>query len=90
MSVDKEEIEGSEYLEFVEPHTLEELKEKGYEIISILNGFKVYIRKIGDENADEEEGFGEDVDEAAYNALPMEAYRGDLKRVIMQNVELIK
>lgn len=69
--MNKEDIYGSEFLEFINPDTLEEIKKKGFEISMIIDGFKVYLKKIGEDGGDEEEGFGEDVDEAVYNALPI-------------------
>lgn len=67
------------YLDIISPRTLEEIKERGFEITDIMDGFKVYLRKIGGEI--EEEGFGEDIDEAIYNALPIDIKGLDIKEV---------
>lgn len=70
---ESEKIVGSEYLDIIEPNSLEELKKRGYEITSIMDGFQVLIRKIGaDERENEIEGFGECIEEAIDNALPFE------------------
>lgn len=66
-------IVGSEYLNIIEPNSMEELKKRGYEITSIEDGFQVRIRKIDSgEDANEIEGFGECIEEAIDNALPFE------------------
>lgn len=46
-----------------------------------VDGFKVYLRKIGGTDGIEQEGFGEDIDEAIYNALPMDIKGLDIKDV---------
>lgn len=72
---ESEKIVGSEYLDIIEPGSMEELKKRGYEITSICDGFQVWIRKIGTKEEDvkyELIGFGESIEEAIDSALPFE------------------
>lgn len=64
---------GIEHLSDIDEDFLTDLKEKGFEITSIFDGFQVRIKKIGTE--DEYGAFGESIEEAIDSAIPFDKNR---------------